>query len=682
MKTRCVSAAALLAACAGGAFAQMAVDGRLGASEVANYGAIKFVQTVPTQFGDNVAVSGCNNNDVGTPGAVTKGIEIKIPLVDLGSPTGDIRVMAFINNGGHGFVSNQFLPSLPAGSINNLGEPRVLDMSAIAGNQFATASISGGAAPVVDGTLDAGLYGPSIATQLNRTGFDDDTDASASTAGGSELDVMYATVIGSDLHIFLGGNMKSDFTKLELFIDAQAGGVSQLGAGSYADVDFGALQRLAAGTEGPGLTFDVGFTPEYYMTFGCGNDPVTHFPNFTVIEGGANPGYLGSCATGGGNGILAGGNNPNGIEVAVDNSNIGGVGPICPPPEGSRDRATGSEIDGAYAYLDSTNGYLYLLLTGNAESNYNKLDVFFDVNGNAEGQNVLRNDNVDIDFNGLNAMAGLTFDADFTADYWLGFTNGDAGSNIFSNAAVLRANGPARNFGGNNLDYGAYNGGAKANGNDPVNFDGARADIQDGFAPQIFCEVAPRTAGLPYLSGGTSPNPQPDLIQVTVDNSNIAGVTSSTADASAAAAVTTGVEYRISLSELGWDGESCIKIAGFINNGGHNFLSNQVVGGLPVGTNNLGGPAGVNFANIPGNQFIQVGPCGTGPTCAWQADGCYADYNNDGGIDGDDVIAFFGDWDSSNDCADADASAGVDGDDVIAFFAAWDASGIGFPGCE
>jgi hypothetical protein len=69
------------------------------------------------------------------------------------------------------------------------------------------------------------------------------------------------------------------------------------------------------------------------------------------------------------------------------------------------------------------------------------------------------------------------------------------------------------------------------------------------------------------------------------------------------------------------------------------------------------------------------------PPCAWAADGCFADYNNDGGIDGDDVIAFFADWDAGNICADGDASTGVDGDDVIAFFGAWDAGGIGTPGC-
>ena len=71
------------------------------------------------------------------------------------------------------------------------------------------------------------------------------------------------------------------------------------------------------------------------------------------------------------------------------------------------------------------------------------------------------------------------------------------------------------------------------------------------------------------------------------------------------------------------------------------------------------------------------------PACPWTTDGCFADYNNDGnGIDGDDVIAFFSAWDSSDICADVDNSGGVDGDDVINFFAAWDAGGVGFPGCE
>jgi hypothetical protein len=52
--------------------------------------------------------------------------------------------------------------------------------------------------------------------------------------------------------------------------------------------------------------------------------------------------------------------------------------------------------------------------------------------------------------------------------------------------------------------------------------------------------------------------------------------------------------------------------------------------------------------------------------------GCPADFNADGGVDGDDVIAYFGLWDVSDPWADLTADGGVDGDDVIAFFGAWD----------
>jgi hypothetical protein len=56
----------------------------------------------------------------------------------------------------------------------------------------------------------------------------------------------------------------------------------------------------------------------------------------------------------------------------------------------------------------------------------------------------------------------------------------------------------------------------------------------------------------------------------------------------------------------------------------------------------------------------------------WNLTPCPADYNGDGGVDGDDVIAFFADWDASIPQADFNGDGGVDGDDVIGFFGAWD----------
>ncbi|MFZ4575345.1 MAG: Ig-like domain-containing protein [Phycisphaerales bacterium] len=51
---------------------------------------------------------------------------------------------------------------------------------------------------------------------------------------------------------------------------------------------------------------------------------------------------------------------------------------------------------------------------------------------------------------------------------------------------------------------------------------------------------------------------------------------------------------------------------------------------------------------------------------------CPTDMNSDGGVDGDDVIIFFGEWDVSGPSADFNGDGSVDGDDVIGFFGRWD----------
>ncbi|MFN7337719.1 MAG: RHS repeat-associated core domain-containing protein, partial [bacterium] len=50
----------------------------------------------------------------------------------------------------------------------------------------------------------------------------------------------------------------------------------------------------------------------------------------------------------------------------------------------------------------------------------------------------------------------------------------------------------------------------------------------------------------------------------------------------------------------------------------------------------------------------------------------FADFNQDGAVDGDDVIVFFERWDAGDASADTDRNGSVDGDDVIAFFTWWD----------
>jgi spore coat protein A len=61
-------------------------------------------------------------------------------------------------------------------------------------------------------------------------------------------------------------------------------------------------------------------------------------------------------------------------------------------------------------------------------------------------------------------------------------------------------------------------------------------------------------------------------------------------------------------------------------------------------------------------QFIVLAPCP-------------ADFNQDGGVDGADVEAFFDAWESGAPSADVNQDGGIDGSDVETFFAAWEAGG-------
>ncbi|MBL9002521.1 MAG: hypothetical protein JNK25_15435 [Phycisphaerae bacterium] len=54
---------------------------------------------------------------------------------------------------------------------------------------------------------------------------------------------------------------------------------------------------------------------------------------------------------------------------------------------------------------------------------------------------------------------------------------------------------------------------------------------------------------------------------------------------------------------------------------------------------------------------------------------CPADYNQDGGVDGGDVEAFYMDWEAGNAAADVNGDGGVDGGDVQTFFTAWENGG-------
>ncbi|MCX5691546.1 MAG: hypothetical protein NTV94_17435 [Planctomycetota bacterium] len=54
---------------------------------------------------------------------------------------------------------------------------------------------------------------------------------------------------------------------------------------------------------------------------------------------------------------------------------------------------------------------------------------------------------------------------------------------------------------------------------------------------------------------------------------------------------------------------------------------------------------------------------------------CPADFNQDGGVDGADVNAFFEAWEAGESTADVNLDGGVDGSDIDTFFTAWEAGG-------
>jgi hypothetical protein len=54
---------------------------------------------------------------------------------------------------------------------------------------------------------------------------------------------------------------------------------------------------------------------------------------------------------------------------------------------------------------------------------------------------------------------------------------------------------------------------------------------------------------------------------------------------------------------------------------------------------------------------------------------CFADFNQDGGVDGSDLQAFFETWSSGVNAADVNLDGGVDGADVETFILQWQAGG-------
>lgn len=274
---------------------------------------------------------------------------------------------------------------------------------------------------------------------------------------------------------------------------------------------------------------------------------------------------------------------PASAQIVLDGSKDTGYGaPVAVQTVDTNFGDNFSELNAAYATSDGST--LYVLLTGNLEGNFNKLNVFIDsVAGGEntigpatdEGGNNPNNDDWAENYSGQGPAAsangnGFTFDAGFAADYLLINRQGGASYDFDFNSV------------GNALT-------------EETSFD-------------IFGGV---NQGVNAAVGAS-------LVGVAFDNSNAGGIGGGTgaADPIAAEAATTGIEYAIPLSAIGSPGiGDTVKISAHINGSNHDFLSNQSLGGFAAGQDNLGGEGAGNFNNdvslidlnnFAGDQFFSV----------------------------------------------------------------------------
>jgi hypothetical protein len=591
-------------------------------------------------------------------GAVTTGFEVKIPLSEIGNPAA-VRIAGLITNSNYDNSSNQYIGGLGGQDSavvgNNYPGTRTVDLSAVPGNQFVTVppGVSAASEPAIDGTLDASFYGPALFVQNTRTNYGDAGGAADPNplvaAGGSEIDAVYAkiaTVGGvTSLYVFVAGNIESNFNKLSLFLDTgAAGGQNRLRNDNNAPISDGGPNAMGGpgGTDpNPGLKFDAGFSANYFLSVTAGGSPATAYVDFAKLGTGAEGGAarsLGSTTT-------------TAPIVPVD---------TCPNDATRRDVANGSEIDSVYAMVCGQYLYVLVTgnLENNGNrldlffdaGTVNRPDLPPSV-----GQNRVGNANHPVDFGHLNRLGadpidsvnfpGLRFSQGFNADYWISVRNTGFGAGVelgawaevmntctaFTCAATDGSAPP------HYLEYGSFRFTPKTA--DPLVFDGQGCvrfanmacapngagsawnpasvpgiDVQGdpaGFANNLplvdepYSSFAPRLISQDVFNpfGVTAPGfgapahgnlAVPGLLSLYIDNSNTGGVTGT--DASKAARVATGIEAKIRLDELGWDGVSPIRFTGFIVSEDHTVLSNQVIGGaLPAGQGNLGEPRTTDF---------------------------------------------------------------------------------------
>jgi len=83
----------------------------------------------------------------------------------------------------------------------------------------------------------------------------------------------------------------------------------------------------------------------------------------------------------------------------------------------------------------------------------------------------------------------------------------------------------------------------------------------------------------------------------------------------------------------------------------------------------------VGVGGLAGPYEISLSGFAAAGTCTSNCPPCAADFNQDGGVDGADLAAFFAAWEPGEPCADVNHDGGVDGADIETMILTWETGG-------
>ena len=462
--------------------------------------------------------------------AVTTGLELAINLADIGNPTGLVRVVVIAADAGNATLLNQVLAGVPPqGSLGGS-----VDFSNIAGDQFFDA---------LDASLDTD--GDGMPDLWEESFGLDPFDATGVNGAAGDLDADGLSNIDELLNGTSPANPDTDGDGLNDGDEVSTYGTEPLvwdtdgdGLNDGDEVNIHGTNPLLADSDSDG-------EDDWFELF-QGTDP---------LDAGSSSAALGLAVVDGSLDVAA-----YGAAVATQTVNTAWEDNL-------------DELDAAYARIQ--NGRLYLMLTGNMNTNWNSVEIFIDSSA-AVTTNVFTAQGAD----NTASMNGLVFDAGFSPDYHV-------------NARLGTWEGHTNALGGADWDWNL----------DFMDLGTGQLSYQN----DAFGELA---EGIRYMGAGDANTNSPIAIGFT--NSNIAGVVVGTgaANQANALAVSTGLELSIALADLGNPvGE--IRIMAMVtgsntNTGDHSITCNQVLPGLAAPQAELGATSNVNFSVISGDQFFTV----------------------------------------------------------------------------